>query len=288
MTASCTADASAAAPLTAERLVQALDAGRVLPHYHPRVDLRTGKVRGVEAVPCWIDPQRAEVSAACIVAAAERHRLIHRLTGAVVDRALAQLAHWRAQGLVLTLSVGLSPRLLRMPDLVETLGVLLARHGLPADQLVIGIAEAAVVAQDDVSLARLARLHARGVGLSIDGFGSGGATLPQLARIRFTELRIDRGLVQGAHRLPQRAARLLSLLQTARRLGRPAVADGIETIEDWRLLQALGCTAGQGSLVGRAMPGEALGDWYRAHASRLRGRPAAAVDAGPCHEEATP
>lgn len=272
-------------PVSPEQLSQALDAGLIVPHYQPKVDIRTGLVRGVEALARWRDPALGDVAPDRFIATAEQHGLIHRLTGVIVERALAQLAQWRTRGLVLSLAVNLSPRLLALPDLVETVGLLLARHGLPAGQLVLEITESAVVGHDAATLAKLARLRMRGVGLSIDDYGTGFSSMQQLARIPFTELKIDRSFVHGAHRQPHLRVMLQSALEMAARLGIASVAEGIETIEDWRLLQAFGCTTGQGFLVARPMPGDALPAWLRGHETRLPALRAAAVDAAAASEE---
>lgn len=265
-----TAGAGLAQPSIApDRLRAALDAGLLVPHYQPKVDIRTGLVRGVEVLARWTDPQLGAVPPDRFIAIAEQHDLIVPLTQSIADQAMAQVARWNAHGMVLSLAINLSPLLLRTPGLVEHVTGLLSRHGLAAGQLVLEITESSVVGYDAVTMGVLGRLRMRGVGLSIDDYGTGFSSMQQLARIPFTELKIDRSFVHNAHRQSHLRVILQSALEMAGRLGLVSVAEGVETLEDWRLLQRFGCTVGQGFLVARPMPGEALPRWMKSHEARL-------------------
>jgi EAL domain-containing protein (putative c-di-GMP-specific phosphodiesterase class I) len=257
------------APIAPQLLEAALRDGLVVPHYQPKVDIRTGLLRGVEVLARWTDAQLGVVPPDRFIATAEQHGLIGPLTRSIVDQAMAQAARWNARGLMLSLAVNLSPLLLRTPDLVENVSALLARHGLAAGQLVLEITEGSVVGYDAVTLGVLGRLRMRGVGLSIDDYGTGFSSMQQLARIPFTELKIDRSFVHGAHRQAHLRVILQSALEMAGRLGLVSVAEGIETLDDWRLLQQFGCTVGQGYLIARPMAGDALPRWLKSHESRL-------------------
>lgn len=93
--------------------------------------------------------------------------------------------------------------------------------------------------------------------------------MPQLSRIPFTELKVDRSFVHGAHLREHLRVILQSALEMANRLKLTTVAEGVESIEDWRLLQASSCTLGQGYLIARPMAGDALPGWLREHNARL-------------------
>ena len=93
--------------------------------------------------------------------------------------------------------------------------------------------------------------------------------MQQLARIPFTELKIDRSFVDGAHQRKNSRVILQSAVDLARRLELTTVAEGIETMEDWRLLQKFGCMIGQGYLIAKPMPAAALPQWMKSHNSRL-------------------
>ena len=101
--------------------------------------------------------------------------------------------------------------------------------------------------------------------------------MQQLARIPFTELKIDRSFVHGAHRQDNLRVILQSALDMSRRLGLVTVAEGIETLEDWLLLQQFGCTVGQGWLIGKPMPADELLPWLKTQQPRLAGLRASTV-----------
>jgi EAL domain-containing protein (putative c-di-GMP-specific phosphodiesterase class I)/ActR/RegA family two-component response regulator len=252
--------------INAETLAAAIVGGEIRVHYQPKVDMRTGIVRGVEALARW--PRAGSfVPPDLFVALAEAEGLIHALTLQVMRQALAQAAAWNAHGLRLSMAVNLSPRLLERPLLVREVSDLLAEHGLQPDQVMLEITESSVVDCMGAALGVLARLRLKGFGLSIDDYGTGFSSMQQLARIPFTELKIDRSFVHGAQQRKNSRVILQSALDMARQLGLVTVAEGVETLEDWRLLQAFGCAIGQGFLIARPMPPDELLPWLKRHQS---------------------
>ena len=256
-------------PPDVAELRRAIERGEIVAHYQPKVDVRTGIVRGVEVLARWQHPERGMVYPDDFIPLAEQEGLILPLTLAVTAHALAQASAWNAGGLKLSMAVNLSARLLDAPDLVQRIAALLGSHGVPANQLVVEITESSVVDYIGIALGALARLRLMGCGLSIDDYGTGFSSMQQLARIPFTELKIDRSFVHGAHRKRNLRVILESALDMARRLGLVSVAEGIETLEDWRLLQEFGCTTGQGYLIGRPMPAAELPGWMKKHQAEL-------------------
>lgn len=220
-------------PVSAEALQRAIVLGEIDVHFQPKADMATGIVR------------------------------------AVMARALAQAAHWNAHGLRLSMAINLSPALLESGSLVQEIIDLVAAHALGADQVIFEITEGSVVDCLGAALGVLARLRLKGFGLSIDDYGTGFSSLRQLARIPFTELKIDRSFVRGAWRSDNLRVILQSALDLARQLGLVAVAEGIETLEDWRLVQSCGCNIGQGFLIARPMPARDFLPWLKTHQHRL-------------------
>jgi EAL domain-containing protein (putative c-di-GMP-specific phosphodiesterase class I)/FixJ family two-component response regulator len=255
--------------LSAAVLQQAIAEGTIVPHYQPKVDARTGVIRGVEVLARWPSAALGHPSPERFIALAESQGLIHALTLSITQQAFAQAARWNARGLVLSVAVNLSPRLLETPALVGELADLAAQHGLAPSQIVLEITESSVVAAHGAALSVLARLRMKGFGLSIDDYGTGFSSLQQLARVPWTELKLDRSFVDGAHRHAHQRTILQSALEMAQRLALTTVAEGVETMEDWRVLQGFGCSIGQGWLFGRAMPAADLPAWLRQHGQRL-------------------
>ncbi|MFY9512963.1 MAG: EAL domain-containing protein, partial [Rubrivivax sp.] len=252
-----------------EALAAAIDAGEIGLHYQPKVDMATGLVRGVEALARWQRPGIGPVPPDVFVALAEQEDLIHPLTLCVLQQALAQAAAWNARGLKLSMAVNLSPRLLDRAALVDEVTDLVLQQGLRTEQVVLEITESSVAGGMGAALGVLARLRLKGFGLSIDDYGTGFASMQQLARIPFTELKIDRSFVHGAHQREPLRVILQSALEMSRRLGLVTVAEGIETLQDWRLLQEFGCSIGQGYLIGRPMPAADLPRWLKKHQAAL-------------------
>jgi EAL domain-containing protein (putative c-di-GMP-specific phosphodiesterase class I)/ActR/RegA family two-component response regulator len=250
-------------------LGSAISSGSISVHYQPKVDVQTGFIRGVEALARWRRPVAGFVRPDQFIALAEREGLIHDLTLSVVGQALAQAARWNAHGLKLSMAVNLSPRLLEVPDLVQELAALAAQHGVPCSRIVLEITESSLVDGMGAALGILARLRLLGFGLSIDDYGTGFSSMQQLARLPFTECKIDRSFVHGAHGRTHQRVILRSALDMARKLGLVTVAEGVETLEDWRLLRDFGCDVGQGFLIARPMAASDLPGWLKRHQGRL-------------------
>ena len=258
-----------AATIGRAEIAGAIARGEIGVHYQPKVDMRTGIVRGVEALARWHRPDHGFVRPDQFIALAEREGLIHELTLAVMEQALAQAAQWNARGLKLSIAINLSPRLLDRTALVEEVLGLVLQHGLQAEQIVLEITETSLVDCMGAALGVLARLRLKGFGLSIDDYGTGFSSMQQLARIPFTELKIDRTFVHGAHQRTNLRVILQSALDMARQLGLVTVAEGVETLEDWRLLQECGCSVGQGYLIAKPMPASEIQQWLKRHQGRL-------------------
>lgn len=263
-----------AAPVTrgrvsidAQALRAAIEGGAIAVYYQPKVEVQTGLVRGVEALARW-PSARGFVPPDQFISLAERNDLIHALTMHVMNQALLQLSAWRARGLQLTVSINLAPRLLEHPDLANEISSLQESHGVVPNQVILEVTESALVKRLGIALGVLASLRLRGFRLSIDDYGTGFSSLQQVARIPFTELKIDRQFVHGAHERHNLQVILRSALDMANQLGLVTVAEGVETIGDWRLLQGFGCRLGQGWLIAKAMPATDFLPWLRTHMKR--------------------
>ena len=263
------------APIAPAELEAAIASGAITVQYQPKVDMAKGVVCGVEALARWTHPVHGEIRPDHFVELAEREGMIHALTMSVLRQAFGVASRWNERGLQLSMAVNLSPRLLEDPALVRELSTLLDEHGLEAHQVVLEITESSVVDCMGVALGVLARLRLRGFGLSIDDYGTGFSSMQQLARIPFSELKIDRAFVHGAHQRTNLRVILQSALDMSRQLGLVTVAEGIETLADWQLVRDSGCGVGQGFLVSPAMEADELPEWMQRNEVRLRelGRP---------------
>lgn len=256
--------------ISRDELSNAIRDRHIQPHFQPKVDMLTGILRGAEALARWNHPILGMVPPDEFIPLIEREGLIHELTLSIMDQVFSQCSAWNSKGLRLAIAVNLSPTLLINTKIVQEICDALTHHDLQPGQVVLEVTEGSVVDSGSAAPAVLARLRLKGFSLAIDDYGTGFSSLQQLSRIPFTELKIDRSFVHGAHKRKNLRVILESALDLARKLGLSTVAEGVETIEDWRLLQQFGCNAAQGWLIGKAMPGSELPAWAKCNHQRLR------------------
>ncbi|WP_432543003.1 sensor domain-containing protein [Kineococcus sp. SYSU DK002] len=228
--------------------------------YQPQVQLHDGHVRGVEALVRWQHPTRGLLPPSEFIDAAEQSGLVRELGAWVLDTAVAQAARWaRDTGQPpLEVSVNLSARQLGDPGLVDAVTAALGRHRLPAHLLVLEITETALVADPDAAAATLSALQELGVGISVDDFGTGYASLTYLQRFPVDELKIDRSFVDGLGVSDGDTGIVRACVQLAHAVGVRAVAEGVETEEQRRALVEMGCDVGQGYLFSRPVQADAI------------------------------
>ncbi|HWJ34287.1 MAG TPA: EAL domain-containing response regulator [Steroidobacteraceae bacterium] len=259
---------SKALPVDVEALRLGIERGEIVVHYQPKVDICTGDVRGLEALARWEHPTLGLVPPDQFIQLAEQNNLIHDLTMQVMNQAMFQTAIWNMYSLDLSIAINLSPLLLNRSELLDEIATLQQCHGVPTDHIVLEVTETSLVRELGVALGVLTRLRLRGFGLSLDDYGTGFSSMQQLTRIPFTELKIDRSFVHGAHERESLQVILSSALELANKLGLTTVAEGVETIEDWQLLQEFGCTLGQGWLIAKPMPADDFIPWLEQHLAR--------------------
>ena len=247
----------------------AIEAGQFEPFVQPKVDIRTGALKGVEALARWRHPERGLIYPGSFIPQIEGTALMAQLTLSMVEQSLRWLREWLRAMPALTLSLNLSADDLADQGFVDRLVALAQRHGIAPRSLIWEVTETMLMGSS--SLANLARLGLRGFGLAMDDYGIGYSSMQTLSRSPFTELKIDRIFVDGASERANRRAILDSALDMGRRLGISTVAEGVETIADWELLRELGCDVAQGYLLARPMPPGELLAWTRLNRRRLRG-----------------
>ena len=237
-------------------LARALEGQRLHMAYQPKVSLREGSLARVEALVRWDDPELGEVEPSRFVPLAEEHGLIDDLTLWGLRTILRQWVDWCDEGLDTSIAFNISALSLQhldFPDLVERMCTAL---DVPTDRLVLELTEGAT--QPLVKLMdTLTRFRIKGIGLAIDDFGTGYSSMMQLRQLPFTEVKIDQAFVADVTR--SRDCRLIirGIVDLAHGLGLTATAEGVETVEQLRAVQELGCDLVQGYLVSPPMePGE--------------------------------
>jgi EAL domain-containing protein (putative c-di-GMP-specific phosphodiesterase class I) len=187
--------------------------------------------------------------------------LIVPLTYWGIAEALRQAAAWRAGGIAdAYVAVNLALPVLAGEGLVEHVGARLRAEGLPADALLAEVTEGAMAEGDRVT-AMLARLRGTGVRIGIDDFGAGYSSLARLRDLPFDLLKIDRAFLAGSSRKEE--ALLRAVVELARGLDVPTVAEGVETPAQLALLRRVGACCAQGFLIAPPMPADAIIPWVR-------------------------
>jgi len=235
--------------------------------YQPKVSLRDGGLIRVEALVRWDDPELGPVPPSRFVPLAEEHGLIDDLTLWGLRTILRQWVDWRTEGLDTCVAFNISALSLQnldFPDLVERMCRAL---DVPTERLVLELTEGAT--QPLIKLIdTLTRFRIKGIGLAIDDFGTGYSSLMQLRQLPFTEVKIDQAFVGDLGR--SRDCRLIvqSIADLAHGLGLTVTAEGVETIEQLRLIRELGCDVAQGYLIAQPMAPEALIAWKKEFRAR--------------------
>jgi diguanylate cyclase (GGDEF)-like protein/PAS domain S-box-containing protein len=241
------------------RLRKAVEQKSWMLHYQPLIDLRTGSMFGVEALIRWPGPNGGLVPPGEFIPLAEEMGLIEAIGDWVVEEIARQDEAWRNEGLALEIGFNLSPRQMWQDDLVDRIITTATSAGMDPRKLTVEITESTAMTDPERTLAMLNGLHERGVKLAIDDFGTGYSSLARLRHMPVDVLKIDRMFVREVHSDPQSASMVSAIIALATNLGMDALAEGIETEEEWRFLAERGCPYGQGYHFARPMPaGEIL------------------------------
>jgi diguanylate cyclase (GGDEF)-like protein/PAS domain S-box-containing protein len=248
-------------------------------HYQPQLDLRSGRISGVEALVRWRHPQRGMVSPMEFIPLAEELGLINPLGDWILDEACRQLAAWRAGGLLdLCMSINLSARQFLDHGLPERIHEVLERTGLPAGMVDLEITESASMESPVDAVALMRRLTVLGVSLSIDDFGTGYSSLAYLKLFPIHTLKIDRSFVKDIETDPNDAGICDVTVLLAHKLGLEVVAEGVETDEQLTFLRSIGCERIQGYWLSKPLPANEAEQFIR---NRAQMREIGTVDLWP-------
>ncbi|MGH7213910.1 MAG: putative bifunctional diguanylate cyclase/phosphodiesterase [Tepidisphaeraceae bacterium] len=252
-------DAALARLRTESDLRRALERGELVLYYQPIISLETRGLDGFEALIRWKHPQRGLVSPADFIPVAEDTGLIVPIGAWALDQVARQADAWRRKfpdSAVPAISVNLSRRQVSDPSLVPHLRDVLSRGQIDASTLVLELTESSMM--EDAVAARnvLTQIRELGVRIHLDDFGTGYSSLSCLHRFPLDGLKIDRSFVMNTADRRDYAAVIHAIVALAHNLGMKVVAEGLETIEQVALLQALECDLGQGYFFSKPAPPE--------------------------------
>ena len=245
-------------------LRRAIREGDLTLHYQPRVNVKSGRVTGAEALVRWHHREHGYIEPEQFVRAAEKSGLIVDLTAWVLNEAAGQARAWHRAGLEMSVAVKLTPRNFRDPQLPLQVGAALASNGADPSWLEIEVPEAAITEGPNQGLDALTRLNALGVQLTVDHFGAGSSPVAALRRLPVHKLKIDKLLVSDVVEDQSDSAVVRSMISLGHDLGLTVVAEGTEDEMTWEMLRALDCDEAQGYYIARPMPAAELGVWMAA------------------------
>jgi diguanylate cyclase (GGDEF)-like protein len=227
--------------------------------YQPKVDLRTGRLFGVEALIRWRHPEQGQVSPERFIGLAEESGLIVPIGEWVLRTACAQSVAWRAAGLPpVSMSVNVSARQFEDKRLVERVADALRASGLPPEGLEVEVTESLIMRDLGRSVDKMRELKAMGVSLSIDDFGTGYSSLSALKSFPISRLKIDKSFVADLADRADDQAIALAVISLGHKLNLRVIAEGVETEQQRDFLRANDCDEMQGYLFSRPLPAQAL------------------------------
>ncbi len=246
------------------RVQEALAADEFRLYYQPKVDMRSNRVLGVEALLRWKHPELGVVSPAQFLPLIEHTELSVSVGNWVLAQGIDQLARWQRQGLDISVSINISARHLQEPLFAQNLAALLARYSTPiAPRLTIEILETAALADIEHTCTLMNECRALGVRVALDDFGTGYSTLTYLKRLPLDVLKIDRSFVMNMLEDRQDLAIIEGVIGLSHTFGCSVVAEGVESPAIAQRLIDMGCSVGQGNGIAPAMPAEEVLEWVR-------------------------
>lgn len=249
---------------------RAIRLGQIKPFYQPKVSLKHAQVVGFEALARWCDPAKDIIMPSEFIEVATDHGLLKELTFCMLDAILADLKAWNSLDIFPIISLNIAVSLLEDPGFANQIIRRVQHARIPAAKILLEITESALMKDQAVALGTIGRLKLNGFNFSIDDYGTGFSSMQQLSRIAFSELKIDRSFVCRVGESAHLANIVHSALDIGQRLGLTTVAEGVETLEELKILRNMGCDEIQGYLFARPMPACDVLPWLNDNTANLQ------------------
>lgn len=235
-------------------LRQAIEHNELELHYQPQICLQTGILKGVEALVRWRHPDKGLIMPLQFIETAERLRIIDALGEWVLNTACTQAVQWYQSGRErFTIAVNISPLHFEDPELLPTVKDALLRSGLPPEFLELEITETRIL-QTQAGQANASALRRMGVHVAVDDFGTGYSSLQLLQQLEIDTIKIDRSFITPLAEQPEAAILLGTIVGAAHAFGAKVIAEGVETLEQARILHGVGCDLVQGYYFSHPVP----------------------------------
>ena len=246
--------AAAAAPAIEKAEIDSLiDTGRFEPYFQPQLRLPELSVDGVEVLARLVHDDGAVYPPDVFLTRLEERDMLADLTVEIMGKALKVVADWPAKAAGVRVSFNIAPKMISDFKIMQSLMDRVDRSGVASGRIVFEIVETAMEDNRKTFMESAARLRLRGFGLSIDDFGQGHATLDQLRRLPFSELKIDRAFVSGMTEDASNRAIVANTVSMSKAMGLRVVAEGVESESEAQMLAGFGCDSAQGFLYSKAL-----------------------------------
>ncbi|TAN81947.1 MAG: EAL domain-containing protein [Gallionella sp.] len=236
-----------------DEILQGVHAKQFEPFFQPKIELKTGRMVGVEALARWIHPQRGVIGPYAFIPQLEQNGEIDELTFLMLEKAAGACRLLHGNSHKPSVSVNLSLVSLDDTTLADRITQVVQDAGVDPYYITLEITESAAMTDIAPALENLARLRMRGFGLSIDDYGTGYASMQQLTRIAFSELKIDQSFVKEFAGNKALCIIVESSIRMAGKLHVKSIAEGVETQQDWDMLKEMRCDAAQGYFIAKPM-----------------------------------
>ena len=244
----------------------ALDNHQFVLHYQPKVNMKTGKVMGAEALIRWQHPTRGLLNPMEFLPIIERNSMMIEVGEWVIGSALTQISQWQTMGLHLpiSISVNICAIQLQQTDFVDRLTALLAAHpDVEPRYLELEVLETSALEDVNYVSSIMHACIALGVNFALDDFGTGYSSLTYLRRLPASLIKIDQTFVRDMLNDPDDMAIVKGVIALAKSFKRDVIAEGVETIEHGTALLQLGCELAQGYGIAKPMPASDIPAWTR-------------------------
>ena len=250
-------------------LRNALDNDELYMVYQPKVDIRSGRIVGAEALLRWQHPDKGDITPAIFIPIAEKSGLILEIDRWVLQKVASQLGEWlKKEQEAVPVAINLSGREFANKNLVWSLSQMMDKAGVPTRYLEIEITEGVMMSDAESSRKTVEKLRATGFNVSIDDFGTGYSSLSYLKSFAVTALKIDRSFVTDLCEDPEDRAICTAIIGMAKGLGIKSIAEGVTTQEQLAFLNAQGCDQAQGFLFHRPLPADEFRQLLDAQATK--------------------
>jgi len=230
-------------------------------HYQPIVDLESGRIVRLEALVRWQHPELGLLGPGEFIGAAEENGAIREIGEWVIDNSCRQLKYWKSRFEHLEnlgLSVNLSLMQLRSERFVTKTFDIVSEVGIEPSDLTLEVTESMMMSEPEDMIARVSMLRDFGISVAVDDFGIGYSSLIYVARLRLTEVKIDREFTRLMGSNPKYSAVTESIINLGRALDLQVTAEGVENLDQLLQLQSLGCHCVQGYLISKPLPGDKI------------------------------